>query len=730
MRIYQAVSRLALFFCLFILCSSTQLTNAQQQTPLGDDVIRVNTDLVQTAITVIDKQGRFVTGLSRDQFELVIDGKPRPISFLEQIATGSRREAQLAAGQTAPATTTTATSPAASTVQGRNMIFFVDDMHMSADSLNRTKEMLRHVVRTDLGPRDSIAITTATGQLGFLEQFTSNRQVLSVAIDRLIPKQFEIKSWGTGSTQMREFDALQIDSNDSKKVNSEIFNYYLRECLAQGAPTKRNPTAAGILAASCETQVRNSARGVLMQAGTLTQNMYSALESMMRSYAKTSGRKLAFFISDGFLLDAGPHGPNLRERLEHIIDGAQRSGVVVYTIDSRGLINTTVDMRQGNIRQDFGRPLGEVEAQQDALHALASDTGGRALRGTNFFDRWVGTVLDETSNYYLVAWRPDSEVERGPKFRGVSIKIINRPELTVRAPRGYLDGAAAENVASTTGKEKPSANHQANAPEAALMSALTDGRSSNQLPLRLALAYLNTPNNGTVLTSSVQVGTMGLGYGDGEKPATIKLAGVIITDKRKVAGSFKNELKVTPLADQTNSSSVIYNQHTPLQPGIYQVRVAARDEATGRVGSAMEFVVIPDLSTRKLALSSVLLGGQVLENKAAKDANPQVQFSVDHRFRQAGRLSYWIFTYNARRDGRGLPAVTIQAQVMRSGTVATTGSPHKITDTPDPDRIAFGEELQLKNLAPGQYDLVITVNDLIAGTAETQTIDFEIEPGS
>jgi VWFA-related protein len=725
MRLYPAF-RFLILVCLVTFWCGTQPARAQQQ---SDDVVRVNTELVQTAITVIDKQGRFVPGLNRDQFELIVDGKPRSISFLEQIAAGSGREAQLATGQPAPGTT--ATPSTVSNVQGRTIIFFIDDMHMSADSLSRTKEMLRHAVRNDLGPRDSMAITTATGQLGLLEQFTRNRQVLNIAIDRLIPKQFEIKSWGTGSTTMREFDALQIDSTDSKKVNSEIFNFYLRECLVQGAPTKRNPSAAAILAASCETQVRNSARGVLMQAGTLTQNMYASLESMIRSYAKTSGRKLAFFISDGFLLDAGPHAPNLRERLEHIIDGAQRSGVVVYTIDSRGLLNTTVDLRQGSIRQDFGRPLGEVEAQQDALHALASDTGGRALRGTNFFERWVGNVLEETANYYLLAWRPDSEVERGPKFRGVSIRILNHPELTVRAPRGYLDSQAAPTVASTATKERAPANHQVGTPDGALMSALTENHSSNLLPLRLSLAYLDTPNYGTVLTSSLQVGTVGLGYGaDGRQPATIKLAGVVLTDTRKIAGNFKNELKVQPFAGDSSSSGVIYNQHTPLQPGIYQVRVAARDELTGRVGSAMEFVVIPDLANRKLALSSLLLGGQVLENKTVKDAGPQVQFSVDHRFKQSARLSYWVFTYNAKRDDQNAANLSVQSQIRRNGVVVMSGPPHKVGDSTDPDRIPYGEELQLKSLPPGSYDLVVTVNDLLGGSSETQTIDFEIEPGN
>lgn len=49
----------------------------QQTTPQSDDVLRINTDLVQTDITVIDKKCHFVDGLAREQFQLLVDGQSR-----------------------------------------------------------------------------------------------------------------------------------------------------------------------------------------------------------------------------------------------------------------------------------------------------------------------------------------------------------------------------------------------------------------------------------------------------------------------------------------------------------------------------------------------------------------------------------------------------------------------------------------------------------------------------
>jgi len=80
-------------FCsILLLVAICAVANAQQE----PETIRTNVELVQTAITVLDKKGNFVEGLQRDQFELVVDGKPRPVAFFERVAAGSARERELA----------------------------------------------------------------------------------------------------------------------------------------------------------------------------------------------------------------------------------------------------------------------------------------------------------------------------------------------------------------------------------------------------------------------------------------------------------------------------------------------------------------------------------------------------------------------------------------------------------------------------------------------------------
>jgi VWFA-related protein len=691
-------------FCLFVLLVVTcSVVTAQEP-----EVIRTNTELVQTAITVLDKKGNFVEGLKREQFELVVDGKPRPLAFFERIAAGSARERELAelADPTSNATTTPTAAPPR--VPGRTIVFFIDDLHLSPDSMNRTRMMLQHFLDREMSSKDNVAIVSASGQIGFLEQFTNNRAVLDAAMARLIPRPYVAEGYTYGnSTKMTEYMAFTIDT---AKSDAKVLNFYIEECMKGAMTFRKARQVLAVIRASCETQVKNSARAVLMQSAQITQNTYNSLESVMRSAARAPGRKLAFFISDGFLLDAGPHAGAVRDKLDHVIDAAQRGGVVVYTIHSAGLVNSSF-RDPGNSRplDPNGRldiaSIGELEATQDALSGLAHDTGGRALRGTNYFDRWVTDVLDETSNYYLVAWRPENEQEKQPKFRNVKITVVGQPELTVRAPKGYVAGPAPAPPA-TASNNKPKAPKT---PETELRDALSDFYPEAGLPTLLSLTYLNTPANGLVVTSSMEI--------SGKDLTTIKVAGVVLNDKGKIASSFQNQLNVDP-SKSGDSGSIFYNHHTPLAPGIYQFRVAARDEKSGRVGSAIQWVVIPDLTKSQLTLSSVLLGGQLLQDK-------YVQLSVDHTFPRASQMGYWLFVYNAKRDANGNPQLTVQSQVLRDGQTVLSSPQHRLSNSgQDAERIPFGSELALKTLAPGKYDLKVTVTDGVAGTSATQLADF------
>jgi VWFA-related protein len=718
------VSRLpiALLLTAVIAGTSARALAQQRQTP-ADEVVRTNIELVQTAITVVDKNGKFVEGLDRADFELLIDGKPRPINFLERITAGSDRETQLSLRKPAE-NSTPAPAPGNATVRGRTIIFFIDDAHLSLSSLNRTRQMISHFIDKEINSRDSVAIASARGQIGFLQQFTNNKEVLRAALARVNPVPSEERTMGMGSTPMSEFVAMAIESKPDTRQNN-VMSVYVEECLKQSGGIFGDRRLAIVVRQSCERLVKSNARNILMHTGQATDRMYQSLETLMRSSARLPGRKIVFFVSDGFMSQGGPMGGNLSNKIKQITDAAQRANTVLYTIDARGLVSGTLDATDNLVPDANGRMAAiaqaEILATQDALHALAEDTGGRALRNQNYFDRWVGKVLDETSNYYLIAWRPSSEEEKETKFRSVKISIPGRPELTVRAPRGYVETKQPDDVARESSNEK-------SAPE--LPKVLADAFPSSALQTVLSLSHLNTPANGPLLTSSFQIASRSLDYGDnGKQLATVRLAGVILNDKGKIAASFQKQLNVQPLSGgEGDTSGIVYNHREPLAPGIYQVRVAARDERSGRIGSAMQWIVIPDLSTRQLTLSSVLIAEQVVDDGKGKNPTGQIQLSVDHHFSRADHLGYWIFVYNAKRDTSGATNLVAETEVIREGTVVLTAPPRKLDNSsPDPDRIPYGADLSLKSLPPGTYELRVKITDALAGTSATQTTDFVVQ---
>ena len=393
-----------------------------------DDVVRVFTELVQTDVMVFDKQGHFIKDLTRDNFELKIDGQVRPIQFFEQINSGSsNEEIQLAAAR---GSATNADGPNPTKVipldRGRIVFFFVDDFHLDAGGFAACKKVISDFIDKDMGQNDQVAIAAASGQVGFLQQLTSDRNVLHAAVKRLSPRFYSVLD--SDRPVMTEYEAMLIDNNDI-----ELLNYFVDETIRiMGRETGRD------MAASI---VKGRAQAMLSQGAVLNTNTLSGLESLVRNAKDLPGRKVLFVLSNGFLIHN--RRSDATTRLQRITAGAAKTGVVIYSIDSRGLSTGQPDISLDRSPDLYGRLArsshGELSATQDGLNALARDTGGRPSFNTNDFRPGIAGALKETAVYYLLAWKPDNNTQKGGRFRNIQISVIGRPELTVRVRKGFFD---------------------------------------------------------------------------------------------------------------------------------------------------------------------------------------------------------------------------------------------------------------------------------------------------
>jgi len=665
-----------------------------------------------------------VDALKPEQFVLKVDGRPRSISFFEMVAAGSRNEeAQLAAARGGGASA--ATGKAVPLDRGRMVFFFVDDVH-----------------------NDEIAITSASGQIGFLQQLTDNQTALRKAIARLSPR-----ARGGQDVErpvMSEYQAQLIEAS-----NEVVLNYFVDYLVKENIPPE-----------TAVTMVRARASRIVAESAHFTRGSLTNLHNVVRFSAELPGRKLLFLISDGFYLG---NDSDARERIRELTAQAANSGTVIYSIDARGLIPSAADAAgpgnfdpSGQLQRETA---GELTASQDGLHALAVDTGGRALFNTNDLSQAVTTAMKETAKYYLLAWRLEPNEAQNRKDRRVEVSVAGRPELSVRFRRNF------QGADETSESQRKAESQTPQSPFEALGKALSAPYQKSSLPLYVTLNFMNVAERGSLLATSMKIKTdsITMEVVNNLVRSEIDVAGAIFDDQGKVVHSFKKHLTIRGAANNPVAAPpdhILYNDYSAIKPGLYQIRVAAIEAKDRRIGSATAWIEIPDLDTKTLALSTLLVAerpaeaeltslsaGEKAEEKK-RDPFADVALNVDHRFARTSRLRFMTFVYNAATaatsnlstrerqpspketlptgsnpETRGIPDLNVQLQVFRDGEPVITMASRKIqlANVPDVTRVPYAADLALDELQPGRYILQVTVFDLLARTSASQRFRFQVD---
>ena len=698
------------------------------------DVLRVYTELVQTDVMVFDKQGHFVNGLKRENFELRIDGKLEPIDFFEKITAGSiNEESQIAAARGSSTQTNTAGSAGPTPLdRGRPVFFYVDDLHLDITGLGTARKLITHFIDNEMGQNDEAAIASASGQIGFLQQLTDNKTVLRAALERLKLRPYSVRDFDRPA--MTEYQGLLITNYDR-----DLTEWFVGETL------RANP---GMGREAAESMVTSRAHSLAQQAGQVTTNTLTGLEGLIRAANKLPGRKLLFFISGGFFLD--DRNSDSLYRLQRITSAAARSGVVIYSMDARGLVTSLSDASSEGQFDPSGRvqraSSGELLASQDSLNALAVDTGGKAVFNTNSLEPGLGRILKETSTYYLLAWKPDHEAPKASKFRRIEVKVVGKPDLTVQVRRGFFDrepdSAKAAKPAKNEKTEKAkneTGQPQVKSPEVELHRAMMGTYPDRDIPVSISLSYLNTPTKGPMLSTAMQVPNEFFSFSpvNGRQTAVVAIAGVVFDDRGNAGAAFDNRITIDSpsLEAAKEGSDLTYGYPIYLKPGLYQVRVGVRDEKTGRTGTAQSWIEIPDSS--QLALSSLLLGARMQPkvgdlSAISKDGPASVEVNITHDFSVNQYLRFLVFVYNAApapAPANSKPDVAIQVQIVRDGQPVVTTALRKVSTEGIADlaRIPYAAEISLSGLPAGLYLLQVTVVDRVAKRSASQQTHLEIQ---
>jgi VWFA-related protein len=703
-----------------------------------EEVVRITSNLIQIDAVALDSEGRQVTDLTADDFELSEDGRAQSITNFSYVdnSTDAKASSPRQAAPTSAAKGSVPVPPArVKPGSARRVVaFVVDDLGLTFQATAYVRNFLKDFVKDRMRPGDLVAVVRTSAGVGALQQFTSDPRMVGRAIEGV---RFQPGFRAPTGTFAATGEKLGDDKKKSDKDSSE-------DEKGEGAPD----------------------RDALFTVGTL-----GALNYVLRGAAEMPGRKSVVLISEKTrIFKLNGRDADVREYLQRMADLANRASASVYELDASdltpektssqlGLVQSVQrapgaaggaggiggrspsDASVGSNQSPTNMSLAEslltskelsgdrsLYATKTALRYLAKQTGGaRVFR--------IERVLEDLRGYYLIGYRPDEKnfdpQRAGQKFHDVTVRV-KRPGLRVRHRTGFYAARDADTAAGA-----PTTR------EGRLLRALTSPLASGSIGLSLTPLFGNDAQTGSFVRALIHVDARGFKFTEepgGARRASVEVLAVTLGESGKPldqADGVETIRVASADFEKLLANGLRYTLKVPIKsPGAYQLRVAVLDEASNQVGSANELIEVPDLGGGRLALSGLVVSGRVAEGTAAAPGTSEVELEADpavRRLRAGMELRYDFHIYNAQLDpATNRPRLQTQVRLFREGQLAYEGkaAPFETTQADDLKRLVAGGGIKLNRAAaPGDYTLQVVVTDLLAKEnrrTTTQWIDFRI----
>ena len=685
----------------------TSSQKPSQETDSPDLVVRISTRLVQVDAVVVDKDGKLVTDLKAEDFKVLEDGKEQKITNFSFISLQPATPKEIKAPVPLP--------PARIKPEQvrRTIALIADDLGMSFESTVYARNAMKKFVDEQMQPGDLVAVIRSSAGNGALQQFTTDKRLLHAAIER-------IRWYPLGRGQTGVFEPVG----------------------------KRNALNSGNPDASFNAYYEQ-----VSSVGTI-----GAVRYVIDGLRDLPGRKSVVLLSDGLPLfprvgsisadrvSVDQSSRDIVGALNNLTDKANRASVVIYTVDVRGLqtlgLNAGDDIQAATqlLEGYFGNSIAtqitpglitnqrarEFFRTQGGLNYLSSQTGGFFFRNNNDIADGLRQIVDDQRGFYLIGYEPDDSTfnEQGRRtFHKLQVQVKN-PKLRVRSRTGFF-GVSDEEVKrpAETREEQIRAALASPFQAAGIDVNLTSLFGGEQdKPFIRSLIHINSRDltfakqeNGDYLTT-VDVAAMihdvnGIQLGREGRAYTLRVKGV----------DYESALR----------TGIAYALDVPIKkPGAYQLRLAVLDEHSKRIGSATQFIEVPDLEKNRLALSGISINGEY-----DKGGNPDALVQAGPALRRMRRgmvLNYGYAIYNIQLAPDNRPSLTTQVKLFHDGQPVLIGKEVSLKEQQavKTKRIFAGGSIDLgANLKPGEYLLQVVVNDLMAKEKQrtsTQWINFEI----
>jgi VWFA-related protein len=355
-------------------------------------VFRTSAEAVLVPVAVREKSGKLASGLQKDKFKILVDGKQVELASFEEVrSTGVvsplRREPgtynNLVADQEHPR---------------RTLVLLLDYMNTPYLRRNEAAKAMAEFLNKEMKPDLPVALVALTWKgLSVVQSFTNDAGDLSLALRR-------------SRAQMTRDSALGL--------------YWMTF--------------------TPDTSTRST---------LLRERIYQTLEELEQlgnALAGVPGRKIVVWVSGAFPFE--PRDPRSITQVdtqyvkdyERVWRTLNQANVSLYSVDANGLINT---LWNGRFSADHRGPafnprtvgtpasLYNTAAQdQDTLRQFANHTGGSYCLNRNDLDKCIAEAENEAEDYYLLSFRAGSDLTRS--WHRIQVHVSGG-KYEVRAREGF-----------------------------------------------------------------------------------------------------------------------------------------------------------------------------------------------------------------------------------------------------------------------------------------------------
>lgn len=681
-----------------------------------EDVVRISTTLVQTDVVVTDKNDQIISDLTADDFKITENGKRQEIKFAQFVS------ADAAPGLTGNLTVAgQAVDPeVARNLSARDLrrvfAFVVDDLTIPYEDIGTVRQMLTDFVDNRMREGDLVAIVRVVGGAGLLQQFTTDKRILRRAIARITPTQHPFSAFGN----------LWSDTSISRQMQAAATED------GAGFPAEAISNANSNLDASQEGTTRGfRALVTLNVAGDVTNSMRTL-----------PGRKSLVLISGGLplsetglnqvnvggvggvvggapipVVETRAYLGNVNYLLKQLVDRASRAGVVINTMDIRGLQATRGVSRYTDPGNEATSRLGggggmsgqgrlpnmgtfdnlalDTMSGHQGLQALADATGGVSAVNSNNFLEGLDKILARSS-YYLLAYAPSEAFDN--KYHKLDIKVT-RPGLKVYSREGYF--------------ATPDATRGPQSREDAIVKAAMSPLARRDIEIAGRLQYRFLPENVAEVDINLLINANNLDLkqgADGKYHSTFDVVGFVMNSMGKTQGGFSQTVTASLSAEDYKralTAGLSYTAHAQLPPGSYQMRAVVRELESGRLGSMSQYLEVPDLNKKNLTASSIFL--YAVKVDATGNGAPEPLTALRQLPHQQDLRYAAVIYFPKVSDGK--VQLTSQVIVSQGDKVIFREDEQPVTGQVINGQVVKIGQLGLGKARPGRYVLTLLIKE-------------------